>query len=175
MSTSFRLRRFQPSDLPELILLFRETVQRINCQDYSPEQIAAWAPNDVNLARWQTLAERYTIVAEAEAASSPSGGSNSFSKPQLLGFADLEPDGHLDRFFVQADHQCQGVGTAILENLVAAAQRLGISRLFAEVSLTARPFFERNGFVVLKQQQVAVRDVLFTNFAMERQLAQPST
>jgi putative acetyltransferase len=50
------------------------------------------------------------------------------------------------------------------------AERLGASRLFAEVSVTARPFFERHGFVVLAEQQVVVRDVALVNYRMERRL-----
>jgi putative acetyltransferase len=45
-------------------------------------------------------------------------------------------------------------------------------RLFAEVSTTARPFFEANGFVVLAPQVVTVRGVDFVNYRMERVLGE---
>jgi len=156
MSDKLRLRRFRPDDVPALIDLFRCTVHRINSRDYTPEQVRAWAPEKVDPARWIVLADRHTVVAEIEG--------------RIVGFTDLETDGHIDRFFVHADCQRQGVGKAMLTELLAEAVRLGLARLFAEVSITARPFFERHGFVVVAEQVVTVRDVAMTNFRMERLL-----
>ena len=94
----------------------------------------------MNPAAWAARFEgRFAVVAEPdpEADGRPAG------------FADLEPDGHIDRFFVSADHQRRGVGRALLDALLAEARRLGLARVFTEASLTARPFFERHGFAVL--------------------------
>ncbi|VTR94258.1 acetyltransferase : Glr3142 protein OS=Gloeobacter violaceus (strain PCC 7421) GN=glr3142 PE=4 SV=1: Acetyltransf_10 [Gemmata massiliana] len=156
MSAPIRLRPFHPADVPALFTLFRDTVHRVNSRDYSPEQVRAWAPDEINPTRWATLADRFAVVVEI-------GG-------QPVGFADLEPDGHIDRFFVHADHQGCGIGGTIMHALVAEAARTGLTRLFAEVSITARPFFERHGFVVLVEQQVVIRGVALTNFRMERNL-----
>ena len=41
-------------------------------------------------------------------------------------------------------------------------------------SITARPFFERRGWHVVKEQQVERRGVLLTNFVMERSCPPPS-
>lgn len=152
------LRRFRPDDLPALIDLFRDTVRRVNIRDYSQEQVTAWAPDEVDPDRWATLADplRLTIVAEADG--------------RIVGFTDLEPDGHVDRFFVHADRQRSGVGRAMLDALVDEARRLRLPRLSSEVSITALPFFERHGFTVLAEQQVVVRGVAFTNYRMERKL-----
>lgn len=149
-------RRFRPGDLPALIALFRDTVRRVNIRDYTPEQVAAWAPDDVDPARWETLAGRFTVIAEIDG--------------EIAGFTDLEPDGHVDRFFVHADRQRAGVGKTLLAAIVEEARRLRLGRLFSEVSITARPFFESQGFVVLAEQEVEVRGVRFINYRMERRL-----
>jgi len=47
--------------------------------------------------------------------------------------------------------------------------------LFTEASITARPFFEAQGFAVLAPQVVRCRGVEFVNYRMERVLAEPST
>lgn len=154
MSQPIILRSFRPDDIPALFELFRGTVQQVNSRDYTPEQLAAWAPVEIDLVRWATLAERYTVVAEVDGT--------------VAGFADLEPDGHIDRFFVHADYQRRGVGMALMRAVSAEAERIGATRLFAEVSITARPFFEGHGFVVLAEQQVMVRGVALTNYRMER-------
>ncbi len=136
--------------------LFRDTVRRVNAHDYTPEQIQAWAPDELDAARWATLDQRFTVAAESDG--------------RVVGFSDLETNGHIDRFFVHADYQRCGVGRALLAAVINEAVRVGIRRLFAEVSVTARPFFERNGFVVLAEQEVAIQGMRLTNFRMERLL-----
>ena len=59
----------------------------------------------------------------------------------------------------------------MLAEVVAEARRLGLVRLLVEASITARPFFESQGFVMLAPQVVVCRGVEFVNYRMERMLA----
>lgn len=147
------LRPYRPDDAPALLALFRDTIRRINSRDYSPEQVAAWASEDIDTERWFG---RFTgrFVPVAEEAGCP------------VGFAELEPDGHIDRVYVSADHQRRGIGRQLLDAIVAEARRVGLARLFTEASITARPFFEAHGFAVLAPQVVTCRGVEFVNYRM---------
>ncbi|WP_435016292.1 GNAT family N-acetyltransferase [Tundrisphaera sp. TA3] len=148
------LRPYRPDDAPALLALFRDTIRRVNCRDYDPEQVAAWASDEIDPAAWAARFQgRFVVVAEGPA-----------------GFAELEPDGHIDRFFVSADHQRRGVGASLLDAVEAEARRRGIGRLFLESSLTARPFFEARGFTHLARQVVTCRGVAMVNDRMERRL-----
>lgn len=150
-------RPYRPDDAAPLLALFRDTIRRVNARDYSPDQIRAWASDDIDPNDWAgRFAGRFVVVAEEEA--------------QVAGFAELEAHGHIDRVYVSADHQGKGVGGALLEALVAEARRLGLTRLFVEASITARPFFEAKDFTVLTQQVVTLRGVEFVNYRMERLL-----
>ena len=91
---------------------------------------------------------------------------------RLAGFAELEANGHIDRVYVSADYQGQGVGRALLAAVVAEARRLGLVRRLVEASITARPFFESQGFALLAPQVVVCRGVEFVNYRMERMLAE---
>src|SRR5207244_10493755 len=91
-----------------------------------------------------------------------------------VGFAELEPGGHIDRVYVSADHQRRGIGRQLLAAVVAEARRAGLARLFTEASITARPFFEAQGFAVLAAQVGRCRGAEFVNYRMERVLAGPS-
>jgi putative acetyltransferase len=153
------LRPYRPDDAPALLALFRETIRRINCRDYSPAQIAAWASDDIDTVRWfGRFSGRYVPVGEE--AGCP------------VGFAELESNGHIDRVYVSADHQRRGIGQQLLAALMAEARRVGLARLYTEASITARPFFEAQGFAVLAPQVVVCRGVEFVNYRMERVLAQ---
>ena len=91
-----KLRAYQSGDCPVLIRLFRETVHAVCAGDYAPEQLAAWAPEDIAQSDWdRSLLLHTTLVAEE-------GG-------QIIGFGDLDPaTGYLDRLYVHRNHQRQG-------------------------------------------------------------------
>jgi putative acetyltransferase len=154
------LRPYRPDDAPALLALFRDTIRRVNSRDYSPAQIAAWASNDIDTVVW---AERFTgrFVPVAE------------ESGHLVGFSELEADGHIDRVYVSADHQGRGIARQLLAAVVAEARRIGLVRLFTEASITARSFFEAQGFVVLTRPLVNCREAEFFNYRMERVLAEP--
>lgn len=155
------LRPYRPDDAPALLSLFRDTIRRVNSRDYSPAQVAAWASGDIDTARWhERFAGRFVPVAEEAG--------------RAVGFAELESGGHIDRVYVSADHQRQGIGRALLAAVVAEARRIGVAQLFTEASITARPFFEAQSFVVLAPQVVTVRGVDFLNYRMGRVLAEQS-
>ena len=155
------LRPYRPDDAPVLLALFRDTIRRVNSRDYSQEQIAAWASDDIDTVRWFGRFEgRFVPVAQED------------GRP--VGFAELEPNGHVDRVYVAADCQRRGIGRQLLAALVAEARRVGIARLFTEASITARPFFEAQRFAVLAPQVVTCRGAEFVNYRMERILAGPS-
>ena len=154
------LRPYRRDDAPALLALFRDTIRRVNSRDYSPAQIAAWASNDIDTVSWfGRFTGRYVPVAEEAG--------------RAVGFAELETDGHIDRVYVSADHQRRGIGRQLLAAVVAEARRVGLARLFTEASITARPFFEAQGFAVLAPQVVTCRGAEFVNYRMERVLAEP--
>jgi len=156
------LRPYRPDDAPALLDLFRDTIRRVNSRDYSPAQVAAWASDDIDAAHWfGRFCGRFVPVAEEA------------GRP--VGFAELEANGHMDRVYVSADHQRRGIGQQLLAAVLVEAQRLGLARLFTEASITARPFFESEGFVMLAPQVVMCRGAEFVNYRMERVLAETPT
>jgi putative acetyltransferase len=151
------VRAYRVEDAPVLLAIFRDTIRRVNSRDYDPSQIAAWASDDIDLNRWATrFCDRFVAVADEAG--------------RAFGFAELESSGHIDRFYVSADHQRRGVGRSLMAAVVAEARRLDLARLFTEASITARPFFEAHWFAVLTSQVVTVRGVEFVNYQMERVL-----
>lgn len=153
----FTLRRFEPADAPALLALFRDTIRRVNNRDYKPDQITAWASDEIDSAAWAArFANRFAVVAEEA------------GRP--VGFTELEDDGHVDRFYVSADRQRCGIGRALLTAIIDEARMRGIPRLYVEASITARAFFAALGFTELAKQIVVARDVEFVNYRMERRL-----
>lgn len=152
------MRPYSPGDAQSLLALFRDTIRRVNARDYAPDQIAAWSSDAIDPNNWAArFSGRYVVVAELAR--------------RAVGFAELGPNGHIDRFFVAADHQGRGIGRMLMSTIETEARRLGLDRLDLDSSITARAFFERQGFRVVKPQMASCRGVELANFHMEKPLA----
>lgn len=150
-----QLRDYTPADGPATLALFLRTVREVNRRDYDPVQIAAWASTEIDPQAWSDrFTGRYAPIAEISG--------------ELAGFAELDRDGHIDRFYVSADFQRRGIGRALLGALLRQAGAWGLGNVWADVSLTALPFFTKQGFAVIRQQTVTLRGVEFVNMRMER-------
>lgn len=143
------IRKYLESDCKILSELFYNTVHTVNAKDYTKEQLDVWATGEVGLEKWnQSLKEHYSVVAvEGEV---------------IVGFGDIESTGYLDRLFVHADYQRKGIATAICNQLEQAVQ----GNIVTHASITARPFFEKRGYTVVKEQQVERQGIFLTNFIM---------
>jgi len=150
-----RLRPYERTDAGGLLALFRETVRVVNSRDYTPEQIAAWSSDEIDSVAWADRFDgRFADVAESE------------GRP--VGFADMTRGGYLDRLFVAASHQRQGVATLLIGRMIEHAREAGLPAIETDASITAKPFFERLGFRVRRQQSVECRGETLTNFRMKR-------
>lgn len=151
------IRLFRPEDAKQIAQLFHDTVREVNVRDYSIAQIRAWSPEDLNFRDWVAVcSSRFTYVAEEAGL--------------ILGFGELEANGHIDCFYCHKDYQQQGIGRAIYQAIEAKARELELDRLFTEASITAKPFFQNVGFTVIAEQQVFRRGETFTNYCMEKKL-----
>ncbi len=152
-----KIRAYRSGDLDAVLSLFRDTVHSACAADYTPAQREAWAPVDLDRDRWSAfLAENIALVAVEDGV--------------LAGFGDLTRDGRVNTLYAGKDWQGKGVGAALLTELETRAATLGLTRLRADVSLTARPFFERKGYVATARQRNRRRGEVLVNFRMEKTL-----
>jgi putative acetyltransferase len=149
------VRPYAPEDLDAVIEVFLRSVRETASANYNPDQIAAWAQADREV--WsKRRSSRPTWIAEAEG--------------QVAGFTDLENDGHLDMMYVHPELSGRGVARALLLAAEQYARRRSLVRMYSEVSLTARPFFQRNGFYVVEPERVFRNGQWFDRFKMEKAL-----
>lgn len=143
------IRTYQPADCKEMAELFYQTVHTVNAKDYTRPQLDAWATGQVDLEQWnRSFLAHLSLVAVEDGA--------------IVGFGDIASDGYLDRLYVHADHQGRGIATALCDRLEQAVQ----GPITTHASITARPFFEKRGYAVIKEQTVERQGVALTNFVM---------
>ena len=152
------IRPHRNGDVPGISRLYYDTIHLINSRDYTPEQVDAWAPVVPDMSFWKERLKKYRVyVAEEDGC--------------IVGFTELDTTGHIDCFFVHHQWQRRGIGTRLMKRVVATAGKEQMPRLFAEVSVTAAPFFREQGFAVVKENEAIRRDVKLKQFDMERWLA----
>lgn len=154
---AFTLRAYHAQDLQALVELFSAAVHQLGAADYAQTQRQAWAPAHADMPAWQTrLAGLELLIAE--------------DSRQLAGFIGFTCDGHIDLLFTAPQHARQGVATALYAAAQTRMKAAGATAAFTEASLTARPFFARQGFSVEQAQTVARGAVTLQRFAMRKPL-----
>jgi putative acetyltransferase len=86
----------------------------------------------------------------------------------IVGYADVQVNGYIDHFFVSPEVARQGIGSLLMKKIHETARERGLSSLSAEVSETARAFFERWGFAIDAAQTVSIRGVELRNYRMSK-------
>lgn len=146
------IREYRPSDCEELTKLFYNTVHTVNAKDYTKEQLDAWATGRVDSEKWnRSFLEHCSAIAVHDG--------------RIVGFGDIDKTGYLDRLFVHADYQKRGIATEICDYLEQTVQ----GSITTHASITARPFFEKRGYKVVKEQQAERQGIYLTYFIMKKE------
>lgn len=152
------IKPYKSGDCPEMAQLFYDTVHTVAAKDYDKAQLCAWATGQVDLAGWNTsFLAHHTLLA--------------WENQVLVGFADMDSGGYLDRLYVHKDYQGQGIATALVGALHQSAIQSGVCKFTTHASVTARPFFERLGYEVVTPQTVERNGVSIKNFVMEKTIS----
>ncbi len=157
-SPPYKLRKLSEEDVPVLQTLFRETVLHVNARDYTREEVEDWASCGDSTEHLKDLLARNDYVAALN------------ERDEIIGFSSMNAEGYLHSLFVHKDYQQVGVGSLLLSAVEKRAREYGVAEITSEVSLTARPFFEKNGYEVMKVQKRRANRLELTNFVMRKRL-----
>jgi putative acetyltransferase len=155
---AIRYRRYRRSDLDDILTLFYDTVHGVCANDYTPGQLRAWAPEELNKHAWaKSLRKNICYVAELQ--------------NRIIGFGDLFYKGNeINRLYTHKDFQGFGVATRILEILEIEVLRFGFDEMILESSLTAKGFYESQGFECRDIVKKCIEGEEFYNYFMIKKL-----
>lgn len=145
--SSPRIVPLEEAHIPRLLDLFEQSVRRLGPAHYSPEQVEQWARGAHHPGLASQLREHHGWVIEQD--------------DVPLGFATLSDDGHLSLLYVSPDHPRQGLGTLLLERVLAAANQMGLGSLTTEASAFSLSLFLRHGFLLTGLETVERGGVQF--------------
>lgn len=154
---AFTLRAYHAQDLQALVELLGASVHQLGAADYDQTQRQAWAPAHADMPVWQTrLAALELLIAE--------------DSRRIAGFIGFSVNGHIDLLFTAPRYARQGVAAMLYAAAETRMKAAGATLAFTEASLTARPFFARQGFSVEQAQTVVRGAVTLQRFAMRKPL-----
>ena len=152
----YRIKRLAENDIPQMRELFRSTVLCVNSRDYTDEECKDWASCGDSTEHWKDLLSENDYFAALD------GVGN------IIGFSSMNAGGHLHSLFVHKDWQGKGVDTMLLSEAERLAMEYGAEKITSEVSITARPFFEKHGYKMVKEQKAKANRMYLTNYVMEK-------
>ena len=148
----------QKEDIPMLLEVFESSIKTIASKDYSPAEIKEWLKSTKNYSRWESLISEQVVFMVVK-------------ENKTVGFGSLKNSDYIDFMYVHGQHQKQGIAQSILDALLQKAKDQGTRIITSDVSHTARPFFEKNGFSVVHQNENKRGTEVLVNFKMQLHLS----
>jgi putative acetyltransferase len=154
-NTAIKIYRASKQDVSMITQLFRETIQNINSKDYPTDEIDDWSSWWTDHDKWQErIEEQYFIKATID--------------EKIVGFSSIATDGYIDFMFTHKDYQRCGVAGNLIKKIERKAKEQGNELIYSNVSITAKGFFEKHGYIVEKQQFKKSRNKELINFRMTK-------
>ena len=157
MKKEIFLRKGKLSDLDQIRQLFFEAVTKLALHDYTQAEVSVWASGAQDKERWEKKIEaQHFIVAILD--------------NKIIGFTSLLRENYIDHLFVSPNHKGIGVASILIDNVEELAKKSGATILKSDVSITARPFFEKRGYVVVKRNEIQHKGEVLINFDVIKQV-----
>jgi len=155
------LRPFLPADVPLLAEIRLAAIEELTAEDYDQAQRRAWAARADNAEAFgQKLAKGLTLIALI-------GGGP-------VGFIALQEGGLIDQLYVHPAAARTGVASALTDAIEKLAAARGVATLATDVSDTAKPFFEKHGYVAQRRNTIDLDGVYLGNTRMTKKLSPKS-
>ena len=146
------IRPYRSDDCATLAQIYYDTIHTVNAADYTEAQLDAWASGNVGLQVWdEYFLARHSFVAELTGI--------------IVGFADMDDTGYLGRLYVHKDYQGMGIGKALCDTVEKA---VAVSKYTLHSSITAKPFYEKQGYRTVEMRQMPRKDQFITIYVMEK-------
>ena len=143
------------SDLAEMQQLYIETIQSVCKKDYNEAQREAWISGVKNKERWIEVIEKQFVLL-------------AIIQDQIAGFGTLKDGNYIDFFYIHKDFQRQGIADKLLNELELEAKNHNSKIITSDISITAKPFFEKNGFTAKVKQRNVRLGIELINYKMEK-------
>jgi len=155
---NIHVRKATGNDADAVCRLYHETVTSLDRGCYTNAQIEKFASVCREKNNWEQKItnDHYLLATDRE--------------NNIYGFCSLQADGCIDMLYVHPAHQHMGVASSLLIAIYDLADESHIHFVYANISLSAIPFYEKNGFTVRDISPKDIEGVHFTNVVVDKRL-----
>ena len=156
------IRRLLDDEYEDVVKLIRETVHSVCSNDYTYEELNAWAPENFDVNKFRAnLSPCFNLVA--------------FEKGKLVGFISIERSGYINRLYTHKDFLRCGIASALYKRVEDWARERGILEISLDSSRTAEGFYLKMGFEKSGISVIKHGDTVFRNTVMKKCLQRNDT
>lgn len=148
------VRPAEREDAPAILAVHRESFLTLCATHYEPDVLAHYFANKTVAGYHPAIDRREMLVCQRGA--------------EIIGMAHAVP-GEIAGLFVHPDAARQGVGRLLMQHALPLAMQDHSGPVRLEATLNAVPFYERCGFVAVKQYALMRRGVAFVVVEMRYQ------
>ena len=149
------IRRLLDDEYEDVVKLITQTVHTVCADDYTKEELDAWAPSNFDVPRFrENLSDSLNLVA--------------FEKGKLVGFISMERNGYINRLYTHKDFLHRGIGAALFKKAESWAIKNSICELSLDSSKTAEGFYLKMGFKKSGISTISRNGVVLRNTVMKK-------
>lgn len=149
------IRRLLDDEYYDVVQLITQTVHSVCINDYTKEELDAWAPKNFDINKFRRNLSRCCNLA-------------AFEKGRLVGFISVERSGYINRLYTHKDFLRRGIATALYNKAEEWAKENGICEMSLDSSRTAEEFYLKLGFVKSGVSVITHGNVVFRNTVMKK-------
>lgn len=157
--TRYRVRHYRTGDHEAIADLFTCSVHELTTAEYDAEARLAWAPSVPDYERWRFRCELWRPFLSVD------------TQGAIAAFLELDPTGHVGATYVHPQHARRGAMAILMDYVEVVALGAQLPRLYAEVSLTARPYFRKRGWIAAGDNRITRAGIILINTNMTKPLA----
>ncbi|MDO8260949.1 MAG: GNAT family N-acetyltransferase [Candidatus Magasanikbacteria bacterium] len=152
-----RVRLARDEDYVAIARLHRQTIRNVNSKDYTEDQVYAWSAR-TNTERFRSSADKCKRWVAVE-------------DDKIVGFCDHGFNCELWGLYIHKEHIGKGIGSRLLKVAEDSLKKHGCKRVTLKGTVTAKEFYKKQGYKIIKKDFHPVNDKKLEIFVMVKKLS----
>ena len=152
-----KIRLAKDEDCVAIARLHRQTIRNVNSKDYTEDQVRAWSAR-TNANRFRNSAGKCKRWVAIEG-------------DKVVGFCDHSLDGEFGGLYVHKDYIGKGIGSCLIKTAEDSLKKMGFKKVILKATVTAKDFYKKQGYKVIKKDLHSVNDKKLEIFVMTKKLS----
>jgi len=151
-----KIRLVRDEDYAAIARLHRQTIRNINSKDYPEDIIQIWSARS-NAQRFRSNSDRCKRWVAIQ-------------DNKIVGFCDHGFNGEFWGLYVHKDYIGKGIGSRLLKTAEDSLRRYGCKKITIKSTITAKDFYLKHGYKVIKKDLHPIKDKKMPIFVMSKTL-----